>query len=79
MKAQENITIHRQEVKKLDNDCPTIIATGPLTSDALAQELADMTDHSRLFFYDAISPIIEADSIDMDHAFFGARWSDDSF
>jgi len=73
-----NITIHRQEVKEIDPDCPTIIATGPLTSETLAQHLASLTGSSRLFFYDAISPIIEADSIDMDHAFYGARWSDDS-
>jgi methylenetetrahydrofolate--tRNA-(uracil-5-)-methyltransferase len=76
--AQPLITLRREEVKAIEKDCPTIIATGPLTSDALAQDLASLTDSSRLFFYDAISPIIEADSIDMGHAFFGARWSDDN-
>jgi methylenetetrahydrofolate--tRNA-(uracil-5-)-methyltransferase len=76
--TQPLITLRREEVKTIENDCPTIIATGPLTSDALAQNLASLTDSSRLFFYDAISPIIEADSIDMGHAFFGARWSNDN-
>ena len=76
--AQPLITLRREEVKTIEIDCPTIIATGPLTSDALARDLACLTDSSRLFFYDAISPIIEAESIDMGHAFFGARWSDDN-
>jgi methylenetetrahydrofolate--tRNA-(uracil-5-)-methyltransferase len=76
--AQPLITLRREEVKTLEHDCPTIIATGPLTSDALARDLASITGSSRLFFYDAISPIIEADSIDMSNAFFGARWSDNN-
>jgi methylenetetrahydrofolate--tRNA-(uracil-5-)-methyltransferase len=76
--AQELITLKRQEVQKIETDYPTIIATGPLTSDALVDDLATITGGSRLFFYDAISPIVEADSIDMGHAFFGARWCDDN-
>ncbi|MGO9147704.1 MAG: methylenetetrahydrofolate--tRNA-(uracil(54)-C(5))-methyltransferase (FADH(2)-oxidizing) TrmFO [Desulfomonilia bacterium] len=76
--AQPLITLREKELKAIDQACPTIIATGPLTSDALAQNLMAMTGSSRLFFYDAISPIIDADSIDMGHAFFGARWSDDN-
>ncbi|HVN71997.1 MAG TPA: methylenetetrahydrofolate--tRNA-(uracil(54)-C(5))-methyltransferase (FADH(2)-oxidizing) TrmFO [Desulfomonilia bacterium] len=75
--AQKLITLRREEVKEIDPDQPTIIATGPLTSDTLARNLAAMTGSERLFFYDAISPIIDAESIDMDHAFSGARWSDD--
>jgi methylenetetrahydrofolate--tRNA-(uracil-5-)-methyltransferase len=76
--AQSLITLRREEVKTIERDYPTIVATGPLTSDALAQDLASITGSSRLFFYDAISPIIEADSIDMGHAFFAARWSADN-
>jgi methylenetetrahydrofolate--tRNA-(uracil-5-)-methyltransferase len=57
---------------------PTIIASGPLTSDALAISLAEITGSSRLFFYDAISPIIDADSIDMGNAFFSSRWVEGS-
>ena len=76
--AHPLITLRKEELKAVDDACPTIVATGPLTSDALAQNLMAMTGSSRLFFYDAISPIIDADSIDMGHAFFGARWSDDN-
>ena len=78
VKAHPLITLRQEEFHTIDQACPTIIATGPLTSDALAQNLMAMTGSSRLFFYDAISPIIDADSIDMGHAFFGARWSDDN-
>ncbi|HPI92465.1 MAG TPA: methylenetetrahydrofolate--tRNA-(uracil(54)-C(5))-methyltransferase (FADH(2)-oxidizing) TrmFO [Deltaproteobacteria bacterium] len=70
------IILRRREVEAIEESRPTIIATGPLTSDALAGHLASITASSRLFFYDAISPIIEADSIDMDHAFPGSRWTD---
>ncbi len=72
------IIIHREELRSIDGDTPTIIATGPLTSDALTASLAEITGSNRLFFYDAISPIIDADSIDMEHAFYGARWTDSS-
>jgi len=72
------IEIHRQEFVGIEPDIPTIIATGPLTSEALASFLADITGSDRLFFYDAISPIINAESIDMEHAFFGARWDPQS-
>jgi methylenetetrahydrofolate--tRNA-(uracil-5-)-methyltransferase len=68
------IDIYRQEFREIDDEIPTIIATGPLTSENLALHLAGMTGSSRLFFYDAISPIIDAQSIDMEHAFFGSRW-----
>jgi methylenetetrahydrofolate--tRNA-(uracil-5-)-methyltransferase len=47
----------------------TIIASGPLTSEALAAEIGRLTGSDRLFFYDSISPIVEADSIDMNIAF----------
>lgn len=75
--SHRRIAIRREEVKTLDKDRLTIIATGPLTSDALAHELATMTSSSRLFFHDAISPIIDAESIDMDHAFAASRWKDE--
>jgi len=72
------IEIHREEFTRILPDIPTIIATGPLTSDTLASFLADITGTGRLFFYDAISPIIDAESIDMEHAFFGSRWDSQS-
>src|SRR5207248_4842358 len=52
----------------------TIIATGPLTSDALSQEIRRLTGSTHLYFYDSISPIVEADSIDMSRVYFAARY-----
>ena len=49
----------------------TILATGPLTSDALSAEIERITGSGHLAFYDSISPIVEADSIDMDRVYFG--------
>ena len=71
------ITIHREEVTTLDPDQPdtlTILATGPLTSPALAAELQRLTGSDRLAFYDSISPIVDATTIDMDKVYFAARY-----
>ncbi len=56
-------------------DGPALVATGPLTSDALAAAIAEACGKDRLAFYDAIAPIVEADSIDMDHAYAMSRWN----
>jgi methylenetetrahydrofolate--tRNA-(uracil-5-)-methyltransferase len=68
------ITLHREEVSSLEGDQPTIIATGPLTSQALSAEIARLTQGKYLYFYDAISPILQGDSIDMETAFMGSRY-----
>src|SRR5579862_4281546 len=68
------ITIRREEVTQIDEDQITIIATGPLTSDALSQEIARLSGASHLFFYDSISPIIESESIDMAKVYLAARY-----
>ena len=72
------ITIRREEVTALGAGELTIIATGPLTSDALSREIARLCaaspDNSRLYFYDSISPIVEADSIDMSKVYLAARY-----
>ena len=52
----------------------TIVATGPLTSDALSAEIERITGSGHLAFYDSISPIVDADSIDMSRVYFAARW-----
>lgn len=70
----EDFTLVREEVTSLDEDIPTIVASGPLTSDALAEEVGKLTGKSRLFFYDAIAPIVDFDSIDMQKAYFGGRY-----
>jgi methylenetetrahydrofolate--tRNA-(uracil-5-)-methyltransferase len=69
------IHIIRGEVTRIDeHDGITIIASGPLTSDALAAEILRLGDSKQLYFYDSISPIIEADSIDRDRVYMAARY-----
>jgi len=72
------IAIRREEVTQIEADQFTIISTGPLTSDALSSEIARLcatsSAHSHLYFYDSISPIVEADSIDMSKVYLAARY-----
>ena len=75
--AHPNITVHRDEVTRLDETDPdtlTIVATGPLTSPALTGELTRLTGSGHLAFYDSISPIVDASTIDMSRVYFAARW-----
>ncbi len=69
-----NIELIREEIKEILNDEITIVATGPLTSDALTLEIMKVTGGDQLYFYDAIAPIVAADSIDMNVAFKAARY-----
>ncbi len=69
-----NITLIREEIKTIPPDEISIIATGPLTSDALTTEIMKLTGDDQLYFYDAIAPIVAADSIDMSVAFKAARY-----
>jgi len=68
------IELRREEITSLPQDGITIIATGPLTSDALAAEIARLTGSDRLYFYDSISPIVDANSIDASVAFRASRY-----
>ena len=72
--AEPLIRVHREEVTALDRGQFTIVATGPLTSDALSEEIQRLTGSDHLAFYDSISPIIDAESIDMERVYFAARW-----
>ncbi len=74
--AEPRIRVIREEVTTLEQDSTkcTIIATGPLTSDALSREIERLTGSGHLAFYDSISPIVDADSIDMSRVYFAARW-----
>jgi methylenetetrahydrofolate--tRNA-(uracil-5-)-methyltransferase len=74
--AEPLIRVIREEVTRLeqDNDQLTILATGPLTSDALSAEIERITGSGHLAFYDSISPIVDAESIDMDRVYMAARW-----
>jgi methylenetetrahydrofolate--tRNA-(uracil-5-)-methyltransferase len=74
IEAHPNIEIVREEVKTIPADEISIISTGPLTSDALTAEIMKMTGDDQLYFYDAIAPIVAADSIDMTIAFKAARY-----
>jgi methylenetetrahydrofolate--tRNA-(uracil-5-)-methyltransferase len=74
IESHPRIEVRREEVTAIPNDGVVIIASGPLTSDALAQDISRATGADRLYFYDSISPIVTADSIDMSVAFRASRW-----
>ena len=68
------IGVRREEVTTIDDrGAITIVATGPLTSDALTREILRLSGGEQLYFYDSISPIVEADSIDMSRVYMAAR------
>jgi methylenetetrahydrofolate--tRNA-(uracil-5-)-methyltransferase len=72
--SHPRIRIRREEVTAIPPDGVVVITSGPLTSDALAETISRVTGSDRLYFYDSISPIIAADSIDMSIAFRASRW-----
>ena len=80
LKDFPNLVIHLEDVETL-NDEPTIVATGPLTSESLAKYLASLVGKESLFFFDASAPIVKKDSIDMSIAYKKARYDqgDDSY
>ena len=69
-----NIELCPELVERLPEERPTIICTGPLTGDALAQNIAEKVGATALAYYDAIAPIISADSIEWDEVFMASRW-----
>jgi methylenetetrahydrofolate--tRNA-(uracil-5-)-methyltransferase len=82
VESHPRITVLREEAKEIPSGDPVIIATGPLTSSALADDLARIARQDYLYFYDAISPIVDAETIDCDQAFFASRYGkgeDDSY
>jgi methylenetetrahydrofolate--tRNA-(uracil-5-)-methyltransferase len=74
IEGDPNIELRREEVTAIDSENIWIIASGPLTSDALSEEIARITGSERLFFYDSISPIVDAESIDGSIAFRASRY-----
>jgi len=74
LEEHPNIRILREEITEIPTDCLCILATGPLTSDKLSQAIAQLTHTKHLYFYDAISPIVDADSINMDVVFLASRY-----
>ena len=75
IKENPNIEIINEEVGTIEDDCITIIATGPLTSDKLSEQISKLTGQDKLYFYDAAAPIISKESIDFNIAFYGDRYS----
>jgi methylenetetrahydrofolate--tRNA-(uracil-5-)-methyltransferase len=74
LEQQPLVTIIREEVASLDLTRPTVVATGPLTSEPLAEALAALTGQEHLHFYDAIAPIVTAESLDMSKIFRASRY-----
>ena len=75
IEKNENIEIIREEyISKIKEDVITIIATGPLTSEKMQQEITKITGEDKLYFYDAAAPIVEKESINMNIAFYGDRY-----
>jgi methylenetetrahydrofolate--tRNA-(uracil-5-)-methyltransferase len=75
--AQPNIEVRREEVTRLDEHDPdtiVVLASGPLTSSPLAAEVQRLTGSEHLAFYDSISPIVDASTIDREKVYFAARW-----
>jgi len=72
--ALPEVRLFRGEVARIPEDPVTIVATGPLTSEALAAEIAAFVGQSHLYFYDAVSPVVEADSIAFDRTFRASRY-----
>lgn len=72
--SHPNISVKRAEVSDLSSDTPTIVATGPLTSGALAEEIKRLHGGEHLAFFDAVAPIIQADSINMDICWKQSRY-----
>lgn len=74
IKELKNIEVINEEIKQIPENSIVIIATGPLTSDELAKQIASLTGQDKLYFYDAAAPIVEKDSINMEIAFWGDRY-----
>lgn len=74
VESMENVEVIREEVKRIPDDRPCIIATGPLTSDELARSISEFLGEDNLYFFDAISPIIDGETIDFSKGFWANRY-----
>jgi methylenetetrahydrofolate--tRNA-(uracil-5-)-methyltransferase len=72
--SESRIELRREESRSIPAGETVVIASGPLTSDALTEDIARITGSGRLYFYDSISPIVDADSVDMSVAFWASRY-----
>ena len=74
LKSFESLTVHHDVFSKIDDRIPTIIATGPLTHEDLMSSLGSLFDHSMLHFFDAVAPIIDGTTINMDVCYLKSRY-----
>ncbi|HUP03990.1 MAG TPA: methylenetetrahydrofolate--tRNA-(uracil(54)-C(5))-methyltransferase (FADH(2)-oxidizing) TrmFO [Bryobacteraceae bacterium] len=74
MEGEPLIELRREEVTEVPRDSIAVVASGPLTSPALAEDIARLTGSERLYFYDSISPIVDAETVDMNVAFWASRY-----
>lgn len=74
LESHPNVKIIREEVNEIPTDCLCIIATGPLTSDSFSIAIRTLTHSTNLYFFDAISPIVDAESINMDKVYRASRY-----
>ncbi len=75
IEENEYIEVIREELTEIPENSIVIIATGPLTSKKMAEKIAEITGNDKLYFFDAAAPIVEKDTIDMNIAFYGDRYS----
>jgi len=75
LEQQKNITLIREEVTRLPLQRPLILTSGPLTSPSLSEDIANLIGKNYLYFYDAISPVVAADSINLNIAFRASRYN----
>ncbi len=74
LEQHPNVRVHREEVRKIPQAGITVVASGPLTSDELAEDILRLTGEQALSFYDAAAPIVTLESIDLDKAFWASRY-----
>ncbi len=74
IKSFPNINLIIEKYKNLDENIPTIIATGPLTSEELCKDIKEKFGQENFHFFDAIAPIVEKNTIDFEKAFYASRW-----
>ncbi|EDP75234.1 FADH(2)-oxidizing methylenetetrahydrofolate--tRNA-(uracil(54)-C(5))-methyltransferase TrmFO [Hydrogenivirga sp. 128-5-R1-1] len=74
IEGHHNVEVRREEVERIPEDEIVIVATGPLTSERLTEHIRELVGYDTLYFYDAISPIVEAESVDFSKGFWGSRY-----
>ncbi|HMC83483.1 MAG TPA: FADH(2)-oxidizing methylenetetrahydrofolate--tRNA-(uracil(54)-C(5))-methyltransferase TrmFO, partial [Candidatus Polarisedimenticolia bacterium] len=74
LESAPGILIHREEIREIPKDGIVIVATGPLVSEALSADIGRFTGRDYLYFFDAVSPIVESDSIDLSKVFRASRY-----